>query len=414
MLKKILIATAVIILLASGIYYFFFYQSEPVPLTDEPSGIPNVVFNPISRSGAPASNQEVSSASTTEPQESLAPLKIPDLRQLSTTPIGGFMASTTASSTVARYIDRGVGHVYEALSTENEIKRISNTTIQKIYESYWNKNLDAMILRYIKEGTGAIVNFYAEIRPLKTSTTTSEESLNEIKGKFLSADIREIAVSPKGDRVFTLNKEGEGLVGYISGFDESKKTKILTTPLLQLNADWPEENTIVLTTKASAGASGYLYFFDIKKSSLKKVLGKIPGFTAKTSSNTKKVIFSSGSNKVSTSLYDTADNSTQEVTFRTIADKCVWSRINMNDIYCAVPTEIPAGVYPDDWYKGNISFVDQIWYLDAATGQVRILANLLGLSNSLIDAVDLTLDPKENFLYFVNKRDLTLWSLKLD
>ncbi len=108
------------------------------------------------------------------------------------------------------------------------------------------------------------------------------------------------------------------------------------------------------------------------------------------------------------------DGSTQETVFRTTTDKCVWSKLNPSEVYCAVPTEIPTGIYPDDWYRGNVQFADQIWHLDTVTGEVHIIANLLSLSNELIDVINPELDPKENFLYFMNKRDLTLWSLDLN
>lgn len=412
MLKKILLTTIILIILGAGIYYFFFYDSSPVTLTENESDNPNLTFNPINRPGTAPKAALV--ATTSKPiQEDVQALKIPTLRQISTSPIGGFMASTTASSTIVRYIDRGVGHIYEALSDDSRVRKISNTTIPKIYESYWNRDLSSAVLRYIKSDAGSIISFYAEIRPIKTSTSTTGEIKNEIKGKFLSTSIRELAVSPKRDRIFTLNQEDGKGIGYVSGFDESKKTKIFETPMLQINAEWPEENTITLTTKASGLSSGYLYFYDVKKGTMKGLLGRITALSTKTSSDAKKILFSSNPSKPKLSLFNTADNSTQEVVFRTLADKCVWSRLHTSDIYCAVPTEIPAGLYPDDWYKGNVSFVDQIWYLDSSTGEVRLLANLLNLSNDLIDAANLSLDPKENFLYFINKRDLTLWSLDL-
>lgn len=328
------------------------------------------------------------------------------------------MASTTASSTVVRYIDRGVGHVHESLSINEAINKISNTTIPKIYESYWNKNLNATILRYIKDDKGAIANFYAEIRPIKVSSTTpitSDFIPYEIKGKFLSSDIREIAVSPKKDRIFTLNIENGKGVGYISGFDESKKTKVLDIPITQANIEWPEENTILITNKASGVSSGFAYIFDIKKGTLTKILGGITGLTAKMSADAKKIIFTSTRGLgIFTSIYTIKDASTREQVFRTFTDKCVWSRLRTDEIYCAVPSILDKAVYPDSWYRGSISFVDQIWHLDTTTGEVHLLANLLELSGDLIDATDLTLDPKENFLYFINKNDLTLWSLDLN
>jgi hypothetical protein len=113
-------------------------------------------------------------------------------------------------------------------------------------------------------------------------------------------------------------------------------------------------------------------------------------------------------------ILNTKDGVSQEVIFKTLSDKCIWSNLRKNEIYCAVPTEIPNAMYPDDWYRGNVSFVDQIWHLDTNTGEVHLLANLLTLSSKLIDATDLTLDPKEDNLYFINKRDLTLWALDLN
>ncbi len=420
MLKNILISIVLILAIAGGVYYWLARSSPAPALAPETPTTQAPSFNPLNRTVPPP--PPVIAKATTSDLVYSAPVvetKIPVLRHLSTTPIGGYMASTTASSTLVRYIDRGVGHVYEATNDSAVISKISNTTIPKIYESYWNRNANAGILRYLRD-EGSIVNFYAEIRPVKVATTTdivpasSDFIPYEIKGKFLSPDIKEVAVSPKHDKIFTWNIESGRGIGYISGFDESKKTRVLDTPLTQVTVDWPEENTLAITTKASGLSSGFLYLFDIKKASLTKALGGIMGLSAKVSSDAKKIIFSSSRpNSVIMSLYNVKDNLTQEIVLRTLADKCVWSKLRPQDIYCAVPTKFEAGMYPDDWYKGNVSFIDQIWHLDTTTGEVLLLANLLTLSDSLIDATDLTLDPKENFLYFVNKRDLTLWSLDL-
>ncbi len=148
---------------------------------------------------------------------------------------------------------------------------------------------------------------------------------------------------------------------------------------------------------------------------MKSVLGGIKGLTGKMSRDTNKLIYSyKVQNTFGTSLLNLKDNSSQETIFRTLSEKCVWSTLRKNELYCAVPTEIPDAVYPDDWYKGKVSFTDQIWYLDTNTGEVHLVANLIKLSNQLIDATNLMLDPKENTLYFINKRDLNLWALDLN
>lgn len=415
MLRKtfITIIIALILILAGGgVYYWYFFVKAPASDSTEQTG--STGFSPFNRNNVTpqktVSQLPVTQESTTTPVQNL-PFKLPKLRQLSETPVAGMSASSTATSSVVRFIERGTGHIYEANDFSNTINKISNTTLPKIYESYWNKNLTAMVVRYLKDESDIITNFYTELR--KTGTSTSETPY-EIKGKYLSPDINEVAVSPNGDKIFTWNIENGNGVGYISAFDEKGKIKLIDTPITQVSIDWPETNTLLLTTKASSVASGYEYTIDSRVGTMKKVLGPIRGLSGKMSRDLSKIFYSSGgTNSIKTNLFVMKDSSTQEIIFKTLADKCVWSNLRKNEVYCAVPTEIPDAVYPDDWYRGNVSFVDQIWHLDTITGEVHLLANLLTLSNSLIDAVQLTLDPKEDMLYFINKRDLTLWSLDL-
>lgn len=411
MKKTTLIITTLIILalIGSGVYWYLFLRVPAVETgTDTTTQNGFSPFNKGTTTNKPPVKQ---SSSTSTPEQQNTPVKLLTLRKLSATPVGGMSASTTANTAVIRFIDRGAGHIYEANDKSNEITKISNTTLPKIYESYWNKNLTALVIRYLKEDTNTITNFYAEIR--KTSTTTSTTPFG-IKGSYMSPDIDQIAVSPNGDRIFTWNIENGKGVGYISNFDERNKIRVINGQLTQVLIDWPENNTVTMTTKASANASGYAYTIDTKTGSMKKIIGGLRGLSTKTSKDVKKTLYSvSKNNGFSTALYNSKDESIQDVIFNTLADKCIWSTLRKNEVYCAVPTEIPSGIYPDDWYKGSVQFVDQIWYLDTTTGEVHLLANLLNLSNELIDATQLTLDPKENFLYFINKRDLSLWSLDL-
>ena len=75
----------------------------------------------------------------------------------------------------------------------------------------------------------------------------------------------------------------------------------------------------------------------------------------------------------------------------------------------SIPTN---GTYPDDWYKGIISSNDKIWQYNIKSADVRLIANLLN-SNSLINAFNLNTDNKDDYLFFMNKDDLSLWSLDL-
>ena len=417
MLKKTL--KTLIILLTLGAFSYGAYWYLYIKDTNTEDGVienesAQGGFTPFNRNALPTKNTAVENGENQSTEEEIVTdieKEIPKLRQLSLEPVSGISASSTKDTTVFRFIDRGTGHIYEADSLSSQINKISNTTLPKTYESYWNKNLTAFVTRYLKDDGDDITNFYAELRSTGTSTAVTPF---EIKGRYLSTDIDQITVSPNKDKIFAWNIDNDRGVGYISAFDEKSRVKIYDTPMTQVIIDWPETNNISITTKASAVANGYTYIIDTKTGIMKKIFGGVRGLSAKVSRDLSTVIYSGSKiNGFGTSLFNIKNSISQEMPLKTLVDKCVWSSIRKNEVYCAVPTEIPDGIYPDDWYKGNVLFIDKIWHLDTATGEVHLLADLLNLSDKLIDATDLALDEKENFLYFINKRDLTAWSLDL-
>ena len=425
-ITKFIIILIILALIGSGIYYWLYFVKDTNSNTDIVENGEGTGFKPLNSNNAPRSNGNSTVSTSTNNTNTKVEnnnVSIPKLRQLSFSPIAGMYASTTKikvqnssttiEKTIVRYVDRGTGHVYETNDIDSEIIKISNTTLPKIYEAYWNKNLNKSILRYLKDNTDTIVNFYSELRAIPNSTASSTTPF-EIKGKYLASDIKQIAVSPNEEKIFTWNIESGKGIGYISAFDEKNKTKVFDTPLNQVNIDWPETNTLTITTKGSVFSSGYSYSINTKTSEMKKIIGNIRGLSVKMSNDAKQIIYSSTNNEIDTYLLNIKDGKTTNVIFKTLVDKCVWSKIRKDEIYCAVPVEIPDANYPDDWYKGNVSFIDQIWALNTTTGEVYLLANLLELSNQLIDASNLVLDPKENYLYFINKNDLNLWSLDLN
>ncbi len=418
-MKKLLITLLIFGIIGGGVYYWFYYKNNNNTVDNTEIATDDTTsrrFEPLNRPSTNTNKIETISTSTKNtPVETIKPVvKMPVLRKISVNPIGGYIASSTASSTIIRYIDRGTGHIFETKSDTNTVEKISNTTIARVYESYWNNNAKSAIFRYIKENSNTITNLYGEITPSSNTGTTSDRTPYQTKGIILSSNISEIASSPKGDKIFTLYKEDNGGVGYTSMLNGSKNTKIWNTPLTQLTLDWPEENTLVATTKASGYSFGYSYFIDAKSGVSKKIINQILGLSVKVSPDAKNVLLSSGGNNISSYLYNVKTNSSQSIIFKTLAEKCVWSKIRNSIVYCAVPTDIPQGIYPDDWYKGKISFTDRIWSLNISSGEVHMLADLTSLGKTLIDAMDIKLDSKENYIYFVNKNDLSLWSLDLN
>jgi len=434
MSRKIFYIVIIILILAilGGAAYFFFYLNKPAPagtVTNTENS-----FSPFGTSGSSnnsAGNGNANSTSTAESNSQT--YKWPKIREIWATPIGGFVSSTTSSGTFVRFVDRGTGYVYDMNAASATPAAISNTTVPLVYRSYWNANAMSGVFMYIKEGTDDVTNFYVQLRSTaaigtKTSVASSTATTSmptqpalsqtpyELRGTYFPGNIISTTVSPKGNQLFTIeNVSGNGN-GFISNFDGSGSKQIFSTPLTEVTAFWPTTSTLMLATKSSANSAGYLYSIDAKSGAMSTVLGGLYGLSVLPNPTAQLVLYSYlvSSGNLAASLYNAKNDSSQGLPFTTLAEKCVWSKKNPLDLFCAVPTSAPNATYPDAWYQGTASTIDQIIEIDTDTGTVHNVSNVSADAKTPIDAEWLALDPSERFLYFVNKKDLSLWSIDLN
>ncbi len=424
----IILILILVLILVGAAYWYLFFRTTPNQVTVAPGNqTTQTGFQPLNRnvpSQTPLGNAS-STNSTTGSNTSATAVNTPTLRQLSITPVGGFglntsvpLKNTQTGSTTFRWVDRGTGATYEAYGDKPDIVALSSTQVPRIYQSWWNKGLNSFFAQYGSATNDTVTTVIANIikNSSSNSTTTATGASYDLKGSLISGNVIGIAVSPQKDRVVIVMNQNNKAVGYISKFDGTSQTQLFSIPLTQINVDWPETNTIAITTKASASYSGYLYLINAKTGVMKQVLGGIAGLSAKVSRNATKILYSStgrGNTAIDTAILDLKTGKTTDVIFKTLAEKCVWSAKFVEDVYCAVPSQIPAGTYPDDWYLGNASFNDSIWLLDTKINNANQVANLLTIGNALIDVYNPQLDDTDNYLLFMNKNDLSLWSLDL-
>lgn len=232
-------------LLIGGLIGFYFYTKSKNPGT-------TFFGQPINRTNfggyePNSNNQNNPNATTTDiiPSGTIKEVKIPKLRQITLVPTAGSDFTTTpvyevidkniepadlsvsktnkpvvkkprvvGQNTVIRYIERGTGHIYETSTSTLEAKRISNTTIPKIYEAYFTDKGDNLILRGLIGNSDIISTQYASI---VTSTTTEEEE-KTLDVKELPIQISDIAISPSKNQLFSIMQSGiRGLLSKIDG-----------------------------------------------------------------------------------------------------------------------------------------------------------------------------------------------------
>ncbi len=408
----ILILSVLLVIVIGFVLFYFFFLKPTTPSTTVTGNSPDTGFTPF---GKPSTNNQQGNGGVNgnnNASSSPTEVVIPALRLLSATPIGGYGASTTASTTVVRWVDRGRGNILEAKGDSLEITTLSNTLLPRTYESIWNKNITAFIGSILSNDNETISTVYASLYPHSTSTLVTPY---ELRGKSLPDGIVSSAASPKKDRVFLFVVQNGRGIGYIAPLNGGSATQIFTTPITKVNVEWPEENTIAIATKGSATEGGFLYFVNPKTGVWKKIIGPLTGISSRVSHDAKYVFVSAAGkgDTVVSFVYSVTSSTGTDAVIQTLADKCVWGNFYKEMVYCGVPFQPVSGTYPDDWYKGTLSTIDKIWQVNATTGEVHLISSVFSEAKRSIDAFNLGLDEKDDFLFFMNKNDLSLWSLDL-
>lgn len=316
-----------------------------------------------------------------------------------------------------RYMEQSTAHIYETYTDSLIETRISNTTIPRIYDTYWNLNGESLVFRYLEDGTNKIQTYLATLSSpsvfAEGGSSESPSMLKDLKGNFLVEGIADISVSPDKTRFFTLEPVVGGVVGITEDFIGGTKSQVFESSLSEWLSFWPNSTTITLTTKPSGLVPGYMYSVDVNKKSFDKVLGGIVGLTTKMSPDGKKVLYSASvANGVRLYSYDLNTKSITDLGMSTLPEKCVWSKDSIT-VYCAVPKSFSSGTYPDVWYQGRVFFEDVLWSMNLDTSVYYTLIDPSDVLNTSIDMTNLFLDGGEKYIFFTNKKDGILWSYRI-
>jgi hypothetical protein len=367
---------------------------------------------------------------------------IPRLRQISSFPVAGgvmFERKATSSSlliqeetnkeinstttqVVYRFVERTTGHVYETTSRNLSQKRITNTTIPKIYEAYFSNDGENLTMLYLNPKV--IETFVGKINYPQTSTSTEikeEDLFAKVTGSFLPSESFSFTKSQFSNEYAFLNtSDSFGEVEITNLYTGNIKTPLENKKIFNLNtSEWKiqylKDGTLALNTKASVVSEGFLYFLNPKDGILKKRLGNTLGLTSLVSPDGKKIFYSyydSGSTK--TVVYDSETKTYTSLDLATIVgDKCVWSQTDNVTVYCALPLNLVRGDFPDSWYQGKYAFNDSFVKINTKDFTIETLMSANTETAINLDAIDLQLSPSEDYLMFINKDDLILWSLDI-
>lgn len=324
----------------------------------------------------------------------------------------------TETVELVRYVESGSGTLFDrAIRKMEEAKRITNNSVPRVAEAFFDDTAERVVMRYLKDGV--IETYVARLTFPKVDPNLPKEERDAIPriaavdGDFLPEGIIAADVSPDRKSFFYTNPIMGGSAGIVYTFATKGKKQILETPLTEWIADFGSNSRVNITTKASGTTFGYSYSLDVKTGAMYKNVGGKNGLTTLMSPDGRKILFAEyANNGLTTSIADLATGKVTVVSPSALPEKCVWTKDSLR-VYCAAMTRSLAALYPDDWYQGSISFDDALWMIDTSDYRGNIVFDMLTKSKARIDATNLTLNGTENYLGFINKKDGSLWGFDL-
>ena len=448
--SKLVLTTFIILIVAGGGFLgFYFYINKTTPLEQAPLEPTKPTFQGFDQTSLDSGTKKKTDlgsfdgGTTTTDTAVVATTsavviqKEPQLRLISPQPIAGAdfiirdvdtstssvnVVVSTSTKKIAsqinkkvvptefiRYVLRSTGNVLETSTSTATTTRITITTIPKIHEAYFNAKGDGVIIRDIV-GSDSI---RTRLLSLKTDANNSTSTILLTTTSSFPDNITELAISNDRSKIFYTKNSGTR--GTVTDFTGASNIPTFTSTFREWLPQWIGGNTLLLNTKPSAVALGYVYTLDTKTSAIKKVFGGVTGLTTLASSDSKYLIYADTSNNtMDLNQYNLKDGSERKLFASTLPEKCVWGNKYPEVIYCAVPKIVVSQYnYPDDWYMGVAHFDDNIWRLNLKTGENKLIVNPARQVGLALDIKNMKMSKNDDYLIFEDKNTISLWGLPL-
>jgi hypothetical protein len=332
------------------------------------------------------------------------------LFRLTAEPVSGFVILSRGDNTIVRYTDRATGHIYDVNPTTMQLVKVTNTTIPRIYEAHFSLDGNNVLYRTLQGTTDQIENSALTL-VAPTATSTAGEVFHTFTTTLIRGDIDEVSAGSR-DTLYMVVRDNNSIVSV--GFDGSSQRNIFTAPFTEWRLN-PSGTNLITWTKASAQATGFAYNLNPSSGSLTKLLGPLTGLSVAADPQGGGLAYSyiEGNETV---LYAQENSNAYnlQISPGTIAEKCAWGTVSRWVLYCGIPTTVVGKGEPDNWYKGMTQFSDNIWVTDTRVDFQELLADPKRKLGVDLDVYNPRVSPTEDYLIFTNKRDLSLWALKLD
>ncbi len=400
-IKKIFIIVGVLFVLALAsllVYNLFFKPTVPGGGAESGGALPTSPAGrgeEVAPTGLPSGDSgEGQTSSPGATPKSLATLKIKPISQEKV------LAPTIGrNGKTVKYFSQTNGNVYESDFDGGNLKKISSVNLNNLLKALWSPDKEK------------VIGIFSDNN--KTKKYFYDYASNQ--SSLLDEKIGYAAWAPNSKKIayqFIDSAAGQHNIS-VANPDGLNWKNIFKTRLENLIVEWPSNTKISLRQPVSGLAQGILYSINSETGDFSKVLSDIFGLSVKWSPKADKILFSSTNDRgqePKLSLADESGANFKNLNLAGLADKCVWSTDDKT-IFCALPQEISQNAtWPDDYYKGLVILSDDLYKINLETNQKT---KIIGSTDEVsYDAQELFLSPKEDYLFFINRGNGLLYSLK--
>lgn len=242
----------------------------------------------------------------------------------------------------------------------------------------------------------------------KEADLANNNEPKDLKGSLVPGYITQMVRDLTTDNFFGLQKDKDKTFGIVQSAVNSQPATVFSSSFNEWLPQYVNKNLITMTTYASASVDGYMYGLNPVSKTFSKMLGPLPGLTTLTSPDGIHTIIASFENgQMVNRIMNNSNGTNQPLPFTVLPEKCAW--YNNDTFYCGVPSSYPTGTYPDDWYKGIISFSDALWsYSISKQESVQV-----ALPPQTIDIERMEAYSDAGYLFFIDKITNQLWSYRI-
>jgi len=302
------------------------------------------------------------------------------------------------------YVDRLSGNIFDYSIEKNSSARITNTTLPGLEKAVISKSLS--LIGQKTYNSSVIDTFIAYIY---------KDNGEVLYPSSLESDTKLVALSPNKEMLVYVRNTTNGSAFYLVDLQTDALERIYSSKLQSFLIEWINDADLLIQTKPSYLIEGVSFILNTETGVIKRLLGSKLALLVRVSPSKNFTLYYEQTNLGDSGLYinNKKEGSSTKLSVYTLPEKCIFDK-EETFLWCAVPSTVKKSGFPDNWYKGTISFDDRLVKVDLDDYSVTTYLNPTSIGEEVVDMTDISFNSDETFLFFTNKKDLTLWGLRLD